>query len=101
MGGGGGAGGGSEGNPPAAKPHVFVYEGGTEWRDLGQVGETSRVLCMASYKGELYVGLDRVDRASSPGRCFKHTGSEWVDCGAPDQENFENLLPLRGILYST
>jgi hypothetical protein len=88
------------GEPPAAKPRVFVYEGGREWRDLGRVGETSRVLCMASFKGELYVGLDRVDRASSPGRGFKHTGSEWVDCGAPDQENFENLLPLGGVLYA-
>ncbi len=28
--------------PPAAPTRVFVYEGGAEWRDLGQVGEGSR-----------------------------------------------------------
>jgi hypothetical protein len=88
------------GEPPAAKPRVFVYEGGTEWRDLGQVGETSRVICMGSFDGELYVGLDRVDRATSPGRCFKYTGSKWVDCGAPDDDNFESLLPIGGTLFA-
>jgi hypothetical protein len=46
--------------PAAAKPRVFVYEGGTKWRDLGQVGEATRVLCMASFGEELYVGLDKL-----------------------------------------
>ncbi|MFN0050925.1 MAG: PVC-type heme-binding CxxCH protein, partial [Planctomycetales bacterium] len=88
------------GKPAAAKPRVFVYEGGTKWRDMGQVGENSRVLCMASFRDELYVGVDRVDRATMPGRCYKYTGTEWVDCGSPDTDNFENLLPLGGTLYA-
>ena len=46
-----------EGFQPALS-HVFVYEGGTEWRDLGQVGEGVRVLCMGSFDGGLYSGLD-------------------------------------------
>jgi len=41
-----------------ALSHVFVYEGGREWRDLGQVGASVRVLTMASFDGDLYVGLD-------------------------------------------
>jgi hypothetical protein len=86
------------GKPAAAKPHVFAYEGGTSWRDLGQVGETTRMMCMASFKGELYVGLDKLKK-TVPGKCFKYTGDAWVDCGAPDGENFENLLPFGGTLY--
>jgi hypothetical protein len=86
------------GKPPAARPRVFVYEGGTKWRDLGQVGETSRVLCMASFQGDLYVGLDR-GPAPGKGKCFKYAGSEWVDCGVPDGSNMNSLLPLGGTLY--
>jgi len=86
------------GKPPAAKPRAFVYEGGTTWRDLGQVGEASRVLCMASFRGDLYVGLDR-GPSPGKGRCFKYAGSAWVDCGVPDGSNVEGLLPLGGTLY--
>jgi len=86
-----------QGTPPAAKTRVFVYQGGTQWQDLGQVGEGSRVLTMASFNGELYVGLD-----ANPGggKCFKHNGTAWIDCGAPDGVNLQNLLPLGGVLYA-
>jgi hypothetical protein len=86
------------GKPAAAKPRLFVYEGGTKWRDLGQVGDTSRILSMASFKGELYIALDRA-RPPRVGKCFKYAGTEWVYCGSPDGKNFENLLPLAGTLY--
>ena len=55
----------SSGKPMAAPTRVFVYEGGTTWCDLGQVSDASRVLCMGSYNGHLYVGLDR---AREPGK---------------------------------
>ncbi|MBN2292415.1 MAG: LamG domain-containing protein [Pirellulales bacterium] len=87
----------ARGKPRAAKPRVFVYEGGTQWRDLGQVGETTRVMSMASFQGDLYVGLDSA--FSVPGRCFKYTKGAWVYCGAPAEVNVENLLPLAGTLY--
>lgn len=92
----------SRGKPGAAKPRVFVYEGDKKWRDLGQVGETTRVICMASFGGELYVGLDKLGLEGKPllpGKCFKYDGSRWVDCGAPDFENMESILPLGGTLY--
>ena len=89
--------GGSPGKPPAANTRVFVYEGGTKWRDLGRVGQASRVLCMASFQGDLYVGLDHY---ALPGKCYRYSGSDWVDCGAPDGANLENLLPLGGTLYA-
>jgi hypothetical protein len=85
------------GSSPAAPTRVFVYEGGTTWRDLGQVGDGSRVLCMASFNGHLYVGLDA---ARSPGKCFRYDGSRWSDCGEPDGVNVQSLMPLGGTLYA-
>jgi len=75
---------------------VFVYEGGTKWSDLGHVGNGSRILCLASFDGELYAGLDKV----GGGKCFKYNGSQWVDLGAPDGTNMECLVPLGGTLYA-
>ncbi len=86
----------SKTTPPTALTRVFRYEGGTEWRDLGQVGRAARVFCMASFEGELYVGLDR----GGGGGCFKLSGDRWVDCGVLDErDNFECLMPLGGVLY--
>ncbi|MBI4028597.1 MAG: LamG domain-containing protein [Verrucomicrobia bacterium] len=87
---------GDAGQPRAAATRAFVYEGGVSWRDLGQVGDGSRMFTMASFQGELYVGLDRVGR----GRCFKLAGSGWGDCGMPDNDNLECLQPMGGTLYA-
>jgi hypothetical protein len=90
------------GRPAAAMTRVFVYEGGTKWRDLGQVGDGTRVMCMASFDGELYAGLDsspRINRGG--GRAYRYDGKKWIDCGAPDGRNFESLLPLNGKLYAS
>ena len=76
--------------------HVFVYEGGTTWRDLGQISDRGvRVLSLASFENELYAGLDK----RGGGHCVKYDGSNWTDLGAPDGQNFECLLPLGGVLY--
>jgi len=80
--------------------HVFVYEGGNQWRDLGQVGKSARVLCMASFDGVLYVGLDR----AGGGHCFRldgENGGKWVDCGALNGDNVEDLLAFNNNLYGT
>jgi hypothetical protein len=89
--------GGLKGAPAPAPTRVYQYEGGTRWKDLGQVGHGSRVLCLASFKGELYAGLDR----AGGGRAFRYDGRNWIDCGAPDGKNFECLLPLAGTLYAS
>ena len=79
-----------------ADSHVFRYEGGQTWRDLGQVGQGSgRIFCMASLDGKLYVGIDNM----GGGKCFMYDGAGWIDCGGPDGRNFENLQPLDGVLY--
>ncbi|MEK7397948.1 MAG: LamG domain-containing protein, partial [Candidatus Poribacteria bacterium] len=35
--------------------HVYRYKGGKEWEDCGQPGSDKRIMCIASYKGKLYV----------------------------------------------
>ena len=81
-----------------SKVHVYEYQGGREWRDLGQVGEGNRVMCMGSFAGDLYAGLDR---EAGGGKVFRHTDGDWIDCGAPDGLNVENLLPIGGVLNAS
>lgn len=85
-----------EGFRPALS-RVFRYEGGRSWRDLGQVGESVRVLCLASYRGHLYAGLDRV----GGGHVFRLAGDAWEDCGALNGDNVECLCAHGGDLYAT
>lgn len=80
-----------------ALSRVFVYEGGDHWRDLGQVDRSVRVLCMASFDGALYVGLDRV----GGGHCFRLDGEIWVDCGTLNGDNVQDLLVFDNTLYGT
>ena len=76
--------------------HVYRYEGGTTWTDLGQVGTGRRVMCLGSYDGHLYAGLDADDGG---GRVYRLDGEHWVDCGAPDGRNVEGMLPMGGEFY--
>ena len=80
----------------SGKVHVFEYQGGTEWRDLGQVGEGHRIMSLGSFDGDLYAGLGQ----EGGGKVFRYTGSEWLDCGAPDGLNIESFLPSGGALYA-
>ena len=85
-----------KGQPSASPTRVFVYEGGTKWRDLGQVGFGSRVLCMGSFHGELFAGMDVIGK----GHAYRFDGAKWIDCGSPDGRNFECFLPFGGKLYA-
>lgn len=82
-------------NPPPRSTRVYVYEGGTSWRDLGPVGKGSRVLCLASFKGTLFAGIDKV----GGGHLYRREGEEWLDCGSPDGRNLECVMPYNGGLY--
>jgi hypothetical protein len=41
----------------------------------------------------------RPDRVGG-GHCFNYDGDGWIDCGALDGDNVENLLPMDGYLYA-
>ncbi len=76
--------------------HVFRYRGGTDWEDLGRIGDGTRVLCLGSFGGNLYAGID----SEGGGRCFRYDGERWHDCGSPDGRNLECLLPFQGQLHA-
>jgi len=82
-------------NPPPRSTRVYVYDSGKSWRDLGEVGKGSRVLCLGSYQGTLFAGIDSV----GGGHLFRRDGERWVDCGAPDGRHLESLMPYEGRLY--
>lgn len=87
---------GEDGDHPAPRStRVYVYEGGQTWRDLGEVGKGSRVLCLSSFSGSLYAGLDSV----GGGKLFRFDQHRWIDCGSPDGRNLENLMPCYGALH--
>jgi len=88
----------ADNNFTPALTHVYRYEGNTTWKDLGQVGDGVRVLCMASFQGHLYVGLDRI----GSGHVFRLENDRWVDCGklGEGKDNVENIVPLNGVLYA-
>jgi hypothetical protein len=82
-------------NPPPRSTRVYVYEGGKTWRDLGEVGKGSRVLCLGSFNGTLFAGIDKV----GGGPLYRLDGERWVNCGAPDGRNLECVMPCDGVLY--
>ncbi|MEO6906415.1 MAG: LamG-like jellyroll fold domain-containing protein [Abditibacteriaceae bacterium] len=82
--------------PPRILSRVFRFEGGTRWRDLGQVGHGQRVMCLASFEGNLFAGLD----AGGDGECYKLQDEKWVYVGhLPERKNFFSIMPMGGALY--
>jgi hypothetical protein len=81
--------------------HVYRYAGGTTWEDCGQIGQTLRIICMASYGGRLYVGGDRglpppgEDQWSGrPYRIYRHEGgTTWSVAGELPAERPRNCNP--------
>ena len=82
-------------NPPPSSTRVYLYEGNQSWRDMGEVVKGARVMCLASYNGTLFAGLDKV----GDGHIFRLQGTEWIDCGVPDGRNVESMMPWDGHLY--
>lgn len=74
---------------------VYRYDGGTTWVDCGAVGTGLRVLCLASFKGNIYAGDDT-------GRCYRYDGgTTWSYCGKIDEkvERLFSMMVWQGHLY--
>lgn len=81
--------------------HVYCYEGGTTWRDCGQMGSGNTVNALASYNGKLYMG-------DNNGECFCYDGDDnWIYCGGvlrldPEslyQDRIDSMMVHQGKLY--
>lgn len=81
--------------------HVYRYAGGTSWEDCGQVGETLRIICMATFGGHLYVGCDRGlpppgerQWSGRPYRVYRHEGgTTWSVAGELPSQPPRNCNP--------
>ncbi|MEQ1852936.1 MAG: hypothetical protein ABMA01_15260, partial [Chthoniobacteraceae bacterium] len=93
--------------------HVYRYEGGERWMDLGGLDGSNSVTALAAHEGALYAGTGRYRVAGSHlpesknarpgGRIFRYEGgAKWVDCGQlPDTEAVGGLVVYRGRLYAS
>jgi hypothetical protein len=82
---------------PPSPTHVYTYEGGKEWRDIGQVGDGVKVSSLTSFEGDLYASLHW---NPGGGRCWRYDGSRWHDCGVPGTGCLLCLRPFQGKLYA-
>jgi hypothetical protein len=86
-------------------PHIYRYEGGTEWQDCGRFGNGYRTMSLASFKGDLYATDD-------VGGCYRYDGgTNWSAVARlgndeklhSDQtgyhEKFQPVMVYRGHLY--
>jgi hypothetical protein len=78
----------------SGRSRVYRYEGGTQWRDCGAVGNAYCVMSLASFKGELYATDDGA-------KCYRYEADgSWSFCGQPDQSDRLNcLIAHQGSLY--
>jgi hypothetical protein len=93
--------------------HVFRFEGGEKWTDLGSPDKANSISAMAVFEGSLYVASSKYRLAGSSleesrntnfgGRVFRLGPNEqWIDCGnlSPETEGIGSLVEFRGKLYA-
>jgi hypothetical protein len=99
-----------EGQTNNDQGHVYRYEGGTTWTDLGAPWKSNGVTSMASFAGTLYVGVSRVLLHYSGleptlshhigGKVFRYENGGWVDCGQIlGLDGVNGMVVFRGRLY--
>lgn len=87
--------------------HVFRYQGGETWEDLGRLGngKTRGVYAMVVHDGQLYAGTSSSHGGQPPemgfGRVYRYRGDhDWEDIGQPGAHYRLNALAsYRGKLY--
>lgn len=74
----------------------------TDWESVGRPGGDGTLLAfgLVEHDGQLYAGVCRPGAGDS-GRVYRYAGgTEWVDCGAPDQSNAVTAMAVfQGKLY--
>ncbi|MEQ1825505.1 MAG: LamG-like jellyroll fold domain-containing protein [Pirellula sp.] len=94
--------------------HVYRFEGGDRWTDLGSPDTANAISAMAVYNGNLYVASSKYRLAGSSlsesenpnfgGKVFRLAdGDVWQSCGSvsPQTEGISALIVFRGKLYAS
>lgn len=93
--------------------HVFRYEGGDRWTDLGSPDAANAVSAMAVFQGKLYVATSKYRLAGSSlpesknaafgGRIYRVENDKFIPCGvlSAETEAVASLIPFRGKLYAS
>ncbi len=92
------------------RAHVYRYEGGTKWTDLGRVGnyKTTGVFPMIVHNDNLYVVTSTYDWTRvktgdyDPGRVYRFVDiNNWVDCGLTSNNRTNNCIAsFQGRLFT-
>ncbi len=93
--------------------HVFRFEGGDRWTDLGSPDKANSISAMAVFNGSLFVASSKYRLAGSSlaestnenfgGKVFRlGPDDQWVSCGtlSPETEAVSSLIEFKGQLYA-
>ena len=93
--------------------HVFRFEGGEQWTDLGSPDKANAISAMTVFNGSLYAASSKYRLAGSSleesrntnfgGRVFRlGPNDQWIDCGSlsPETEGVASLVEFQGRLYA-
>ncbi len=93
--------------------HVFRFEGGDRWTDLGSPDQANAISAMTEFDGSLYVASSKYRLAGSSlaestnshmgGKVFRlGPGDKWIPCGTVSEatEAISSLIEFRGRLYA-
>ncbi|MFQ6088736.1 MAG: hypothetical protein ACE5K0_07535, partial [Candidatus Methanofastidiosia archaeon] len=82
--------------------HVFRYDGGTTWTEVGQLGGLgyfNYVLSLAVFDGKLYAAT--YESQSGGGHVYRYDGgATWTDLGQLGYEKVYSLAVYEGNLYA-
>ncbi len=94
--------------------HVYRFEGGQRWKDLGSPDRCNAISAMTVFDGQLYVAsakyrlagssLSESENTNSGGKVFKlGPGDVWEPCGmvSSETEAIASLIAYRGKLYAS
>lgn len=94
--------------------HVYRFEGGDSWKDLGSPDKANAVSAIATFDGSLYVASSKYRLAGSAlaesqnpnfgGKVYRlDANDQWVSCGtlSAETEAVASLIVFRGRLYAS
>ncbi|MDA0833930.1 MAG: LamG domain-containing protein [Planctomycetota bacterium] len=97
----------------SGRGHVFRFEGGDQWTDIGSPDPSNSISCLATYNGEIYAAaskyrlkgsaLSESENENLGGTVYKYVAdNDWEIVGKlPDVEAFAGLVVYKGKLYAS